>query len=81
MKQATWILTKLGDKGFPIICSSTHPDYSPEKYDVQIGQGCFERNWSQGRLVNIADFVNLSSGQHIFAFRESLHEEGIEVPE
>ena len=82
MMQATWILTKLGGKtGMPIICSSGHPDYSPEKYDVQIGQACFDRNWKQGRLVNIAEFVNLSSVDHVFAFRDALHDEGIELPE
>jgi len=80
MRHATWILTKLGDNGFPIICSSGHPDYEKEKYDIAIGQGCFERNWSQGRLVDIADAVNLSDAQPIYAFKDSLREEGIESP-
>ncbi len=80
MRHATWILTKLGDKGFPIICSSSHPDYEKEKYDIAIGQACFERNWSQGRLVDISNYVNLTSGFHIFAFKDSLHEEGVNIP-
>jgi hypothetical protein len=80
--KATWILTKLGGvTGMPIICSSNHPEYSPEKYDIAIGQGCFERNWSKGRLVNIADFINLAGGNYVFAFKDTLHEEGIEIPE
>jgi len=72
MRHATWILTKLGDNGFPIICSSGHPDYEKEKYDIAIGQGCFERNWRQGRLVNIADRLSFTAGDYVFAFKEDL---------
>tara|TARA_Y100001938_G_C7772413_1_gene273892 strand:- start:126 stop:386 length:261 start_codon:yes stop_codon:yes gene_type:complete len=80
MSQAHWILTKLGGKtGMPVICSSHHPDYERESYDVQIGQACFERNWTEGRLVNIADHVNLCAGHAVFAFKESLDEEGINI--
>ena len=82
MKESTWILTKLGGKtGMPIICSSHHPDYSPERWDVQLGQACFERNWKTGRLVDICDFVNLSAGHRIFAFQEELDREGIDLPD
>lgn len=81
MSNAHWILTKLGGKtGMPVICSNQHPDYEREQYDVQIGQACFEKNWTEGRLVNIADHVNLCAGHAIFAFKELLNEEGIEIP-
>lgn len=79
--ESHWILTKLGNAGMPIICSSEHPDRTPEKYDVQIGQACFEKNYLNGSLVNIADYVDLSAGYPIFAFKENLNEEGIEVPQ
>ena len=80
MSEAHWVLTKLGGKtGMPVICSSHHPDYEREQYDVQIGQACFERNWKEGRLVNIADRVNLTAGQMIFAFKQSLNEQGVAI--
>lgn len=77
---AHWILTKLGKSGIAVICSSEHPDRTPEQYDVQIGQACFEKNWNNGKLVNIADYVNLSAGYPIFAFKDSLAEQGISIP-
>lgn len=80
MNSPTWILTKLGNTGMPIICSSEHPDRTPEQYDVKIGQSCFEKNWYNGRLVNIADYVNLSAGYPIFAFKENLDDQGISIP-
>ena len=80
MKDATWILTKLGGKtGIPVICSNQHPDYEPEPYDVQIGQACFEANFNNGKLVNIAENVSLAVGHYIFAFAETLAEEGISL--
>jgi len=80
MSHAHWILTKLGGKtGMPVICSSHHPDYEREQYDVQIGQACFEKNWNEGRLVNIADHIDLSAGHAVFAFKDSLNEEGINL--
>ena len=82
MRQATWILTKLGGKtGQPIICSSHHPDYSPEKWDVQIGQACFEMNWKSGRLVDVSEHIALSAGHRIFAFQDELAKSGIDIPE
>ena len=73
MSKPVWILTKLGGKtGSPVICSSGHPDYTPEKWDVQIGQACFERNWREGRLVNIADRLSFTAGDYVFAFKEDL---------
>lgn len=78
--EAHWILTKLGNTGMPIICSSQHPDRTPEQYDVQIGQECFEKNYNNGHLVNIADYVDLSAGYPIFAFKQSLNEDGIQIP-
>ena len=78
--EAHWILTKLGDTGMPIICSSEHPDRTPEKYDVQIGQACFEKNYQKGSLVNISNYVELSAGYPIFAFKENLTEQGIKIP-
>ena len=81
MSEPTWILTKLGNAtGMPIICSNQHPDYSPEKYDVQIGQACFERNWTEGRLVNIADNIALTAGHYVFAFKVFLDDAGIKIP-
>lgn len=80
MSNASWILTKLGGKtGMPVICSNQHPDYDREQYDVQIGQACFERNWHEGRLVNIADNISLTAGHAVFAFKDSLDEEGINL--
>jgi hypothetical protein len=80
MEKATWILTKLGNTGMPVICSSEHPDRTPEKYDVRIGQSCFEKNFYSGNLVNIADHINLVAGFPVFAFREYLSDEGIKIP-
>tara|TARA_R110000751_G_scaffold45556_1_gene103262 strand:+ start:430 stop:678 length:249 start_codon:yes stop_codon:yes gene_type:complete len=81
MSQPSWILTKLGNAtGIPIICSTEHPDYSAEKYDIKIGQACFERNWNEGKLVNIADNILLAEGHHVFAFKDFLNDVGIEIP-
>jgi hypothetical protein len=81
MSEPNWILTKLGNAtGMPIICSSEHPDYSPENYDVKIGQACFERNWSEGKLVNIADNISLTAGHYVFAFKAFLDDVGIKIP-
>ena len=68
--QAHWILTKLGSTGIPIICSSAHPDYNREQYDIQIGQACFDKNYKSGNIVDISEKVNLTQGHHIFAFKE-----------
>lgn len=81
MSNAVWIMTKLGKTGMPIICSSDHPDREPEKYDIQIGQPCFEKNWQANRLVDISERVPLTQGHYVFAFREWFAEEGIAVPE
>ena len=82
MSEATWILTKLGGAtGQPVICSNQHPDYTPEKYDIKIGQACFEKNWKENRLVEISDRVALSTNDLVFAFRENLEEAGIRIPE
>jgi hypothetical protein len=67
-------MTKLGDNGMPIICSSDHPDRTPEKYDIQIGQSCFEKNWKANRLVDISKLVPLTQGYQVFAFRDWLAE-------
>lgn len=80
MKDATWILTKLGGKtGMPVICSSHHPDYEVEPYDVQIGQACFEANWKSGKLVDVTNFLDLSGGL-VFAFQDELDKQGISLP-
>jgi len=80
MSEPTWILTKLGGKtGQAIICSSSHPDYSPEKWDIAIGQDCFARNWDSGRLVNVADHLHLTAGHFVFAFRQDLEAQGIKI--
>ena len=80
MSQAKWILTKLGNTSVPIICSSEHPDRTPESYDIVIGQSCFEKNWNAGKLVNIADYVGLCAGYPILAFKEYLDESNISIP-
>jgi hypothetical protein len=80
MANAKWILTKLGDTGIPIICSSDHPDRTPESYDVIIGQSCFEKNWNAGKLINISENINLSAGYPVLAFKEFLEESGVEIP-
>jgi len=79
--QAFWVLTKLGDNGMPIICSSDHPDRDPEKYDIKIGQSCFEKNWQANRLVDISERVPLTQGHYVFAFKEWLDEAGISLPQ
>jgi len=82
MSKATWILTKLGGAtGQPVICSNQHPDYTPEKYDVQIGQACFERNWNENRLVDISEHLALSTADLVFGFRENLEGAGVQLPE
>ena len=81
MNEAHGILKKLGNTGIPIICASDHPDRTPEQYDIVIGQACFEKNWNAGRLVDIAEFINLSVGHHVFAFKEYLSEIGVHVPQ
>lgn len=81
MSQAQWIMTKLGNTGIPVICSSEHPDRKPEDYDMVIGQACFEKNWNKGRLVNIADYVGLCAGHYVFAFKEYLDDVGIHIPQ
>jgi hypothetical protein len=70
--KAHWVLTKLGSTGIPIICSSAHPEYKREQYDIRIGQSCFEQNYKNQNIVDISDKVNLSTGHHVFAFREFL---------
>jgi hypothetical protein len=79
MSQAKWILTKLGNTGIPIICSSEHPDRTPEAYDIVIGQACFEKNWNANRLVNIADKISLTAGFPVLAFKDFLDESGIQI--
>ena len=82
MSEATWILTKLGGAtGQPVICSNQHPEYTPKKYDIKIGQAFFEKNWKENRLVEISDRVALSTNDLVFAFRENLEEAGIRIPE
>lgn len=79
MSDATWILTKLGNTGMPVICSSEHPDRTNEKYDMRIGQDCFSKNFMNGKLVNIAESIELSKGFPVFAFKEYLHDQGMEI--
>ena len=68
-------MTKLGSTGIPIICDSNHPDRTPEKYDIRIGQPCFEKNWQANRLVDISSRVpSLTQGYYVFAFRDWLDE-------
>lgn len=71
--QAHWILTKLGSTGIPIICSSQHPDYKKEQYDIRIGQSCFEKNFNSGNIIDISQKVNLTKGYRIFAFSEFIN--------
>ena len=80
---AHWVLSKLGGRtGQPVIVASTHPDYKRENFDIQIGQACFEKNWRAGRLQDIAAHVSgLVVQEPVFAFVESLHEDGISLPE
>lgn len=81
LENAKWILTKLGSTSIPIICSSAHPDRKPESYDIVIGQACFDINYNNDRLVDIAGYVRgLTTGFSIFAFKENLHELGISIP-
>ncbi len=80
MEASKWILTKLGNTGIPIICSSEHPDRTPEPFDIIIGQACFEKNWNANKLVNIADNINLSAGYPVLAFKDFLDEAGIQIP-
>tara|TARA_R110001592_G_scaffold160695_2_gene392933 strand:- start:1195 stop:1440 length:246 start_codon:yes stop_codon:yes gene_type:complete len=80
MTDATWILTKLGNTGMPVICSSEHPDRTSEKYDVRIGQACFSKNFINGKLVNISESIELSKGFPVFAFKEYLYDQGMEIP-
>ena len=74
-----WVLTKLGDNGMPVICSSQHPDRTPEKYDISIGQACVEKNWLSGNIIDIAEKVSLSEGWHIFAFADWLEGMGVSL--
>ena len=81
VKNAKWILTKLGSTSIPVICSSDHPDRKAESYDIAIGQSCFDINYQNGKLIDIAQYIQgLTYGYSIFAFKENLHELGISVP-
>ena len=79
MTSPKWILTKLGNTGIPVICSSDHPDRESEKYDIIIGSDCFKKNWNANRLVDISERLSLAKGFPILAFKEFLDDQGIKL--